>query len=127
MNDVEKTRWTPRPPPFTLEPSHQPYFKLHGSWNWRSADNEQMLIIGGNKIAAIRKHPLLIWYHDLFEAYLSEPDNRLMVIASGARAAAEDGRTEQPTQVHYTMIPAAPLFFNLNKTRANVDIFFWRK
>jgi DNA polymerase III subunit epsilon len=27
----------------------------------------------------------------------------------------------------HTMIPAAPLFFNLNKTRANVDIFFLRK
>jgi hypothetical protein len=84
-NDVEKTTWTPRSPPFTLEPSHQPYFKLHGSWNWRSADNEQMLIMGGNKIAAIRKHPLLIWYHDLFEAYLSEPDSRLMVIGYGFR------------------------------------------
>jgi hypothetical protein len=54
-------------------------------------------------------------------------DELVAIIASGARAAAEDGRTEQPTQVHYTMIPAAPLFFNLNKTRANVDIFFWRK
>ena len=44
-----------------------------------------MLIMGGNKIAAIRRHPLLIWYHDLFEAYLSEPDSRLMVIGYGFR------------------------------------------
>jgi hypothetical protein len=83
-NDVEKTTWTPRSPPFTLEPSHQPYFKLHGSWNWRSADNQQMLIMGVNKIDAIRKHPLLIWYHDLFEAYLSEPGSRLMVMATAS-------------------------------------------
>ena len=54
-NEPDKTTWTPRPPPFTLEPAHQPYFKLHGSWNWRSADNEQMLIMGGNKAAAIDK------------------------------------------------------------------------
>ena len=40
---------------------------------------------GGNKIAAIRKHPLLIWYHELFEAYLSESDSRLMVIGYGFR------------------------------------------
>ena len=53
--------------------------------------------------------------------------DELLAILNSTRAAAEDGRTEQPTQVHYTLIPAAPLFFNLNKTRANVDIFFWRK
>ena len=43
--------------------------------------------MGGGKIAAIRKHPLLIWYHDLFEAYLSELDSRLMVIGYGFRDA----------------------------------------
>ncbi|HXC30493.1 MAG TPA: SIR2 family protein [Stellaceae bacterium] len=82
-NEPDKVTWTPRPPPFVLEPSHQPYFKLHGAWNWRSADKRQMLVMGGNKAASINKHPLLTWYHQQFESYMSEPDSRLMVIGYG--------------------------------------------
>ncbi len=55
-NEPDKVTWTPRPPPFVIEPSHQPYFKLHGAWNWRSADKRQMLVMGGNKAASINKH-----------------------------------------------------------------------
>jgi hypothetical protein len=56
---------------------------LHGSWNWWSANGEQMLVMGGNKVTAIEGHPLLKWYHEQFEAYLSEPDSRLMIIGYG--------------------------------------------
>lgn len=82
-NEPDKIKWTPRPPPFVIEPAHQPYFKLHGAWNWRSADGRQMLVMGGNKAASINKHPLLTWYHEQFEAHMSEPDSRLMVIGYG--------------------------------------------
>jgi hypothetical protein len=82
-HDVAKTTWTPLPRPFSLEPAHQPFFKLHGSWNWWSSDAGQMLVMGGNKVSAIQAHSLLRWYHEQFEAYLSEPDNRLMVIGYG--------------------------------------------
>jgi SIR2-like domain len=81
--DVGKIRWTPRDPTFTLNQSSLPYFKLHGSWNWWSRDGEQMLIMGGNKVSAVERNPLLKWYHEQFEAYLSEPGSRLMVIGYG--------------------------------------------
>jgi len=81
--DVLLVTWTPIAPPFRLEAAHQPYIKMHGSWNWWSADGQQMLIMGGNKPAAIQQHPLLQWYHELFETYLSEPDSGLMVIGYG--------------------------------------------
>jgi hypothetical protein len=81
--DVGKLTWMPLPEPFSVEPAHQPLFKLHGSWNWWSPDAAQMLVMGGNKLATIQGHPLLRWYHQQFEAYLSEPDSRLMVIGYG--------------------------------------------
>jgi hypothetical protein len=34
---------------FALEPNKQPYFKLHGSYNWRSED-QHVMVIGGAKI-----------------------------------------------------------------------------
>jgi len=80
--DIGKIRWT-QSPPFQRNPSNQPYFKLHGSWNWWSADGEQMLVMGGNKLATIQGNPLLRWYHQQFQAYLSEQDSRLMVIGYG--------------------------------------------
>jgi hypothetical protein len=82
-NAPDEMMWTPRPEPFQIDHGHQPYFKLHGAWNWRTANGEQMLIVGGNKVAAIKEHRLLTWYQEQFESYLSEPDTRLMVIGYG--------------------------------------------
>jgi hypothetical protein len=81
--DVGKIRWTPRDPPFTPNQGSLPYFKLHGSWNWWSRNGEQMVIMGGNKVSAIHENPLLKWYHEQFESYLSEADSRLMIIGYG--------------------------------------------
>jgi len=65
-----------------VSPRVQPYFKLHGSSNF--LDQEQagtpLLIMGGNKVEAIQRHPLLGWYHDQFFAYLTRPNTRLVVI-----------------------------------------------
>jgi hypothetical protein len=82
-NAPEETLWTPRPEPFQIDQGQQPFFKLHGAWNWRTANGEQMLIVGGNKVVAIKEHRLLTWYQEQFETYLSEPDSRLMVIGYG--------------------------------------------
>jgi len=53
--------------------------KLHGAFNWRTADG-RLLILGGDKEAAMRKSPLLTAYLDLFEATLKAGDVRLFVI-----------------------------------------------
>ena len=82
-NAPDETMWTPRLEPFQSDYGHQPYFKLHGAWNWRFANGEQMLIVGGNKVAAIKEHRLLTWYQEQLESYLSESDSRLMVIGYG--------------------------------------------
>ena len=69
------------PSAFRVEPDRQPYFKLHGSGNWvDGCDEAPLLIIGGNKAAAIGQHPILKFYHETFKEYLSQPGSRLMVI-----------------------------------------------
>jgi hypothetical protein len=42
-----------------------------------------MLILGGDKLSLIDRHPLLKWYREQFKAYMSKPDTRLMVIGYG--------------------------------------------
>src|ERR1700722_8316153 len=43
----------PPKPPFAVTDRSQPYFKLHGSSNWRAEDGSSLLIMGGNKSASI--------------------------------------------------------------------------
>ncbi len=64
---------------FTLESNKQPHFKLHGSYNWRSED-QQVMVIGGAKINDINRIPLLTWYQKRFRAMITAPDTRLMII-----------------------------------------------
>src|SRR5262249_27427358 len=64
---------------YQLEHHRQPYFKLHGSSNWRMGDST-LLIMGGNKGADIEKHFLLRSYRDRFIDALSQVDSRLLVI-----------------------------------------------
>ena len=80
--------WTPMSVPelgFSVEPNTQPFFKLHGSSNWRRSSGDDLLIIGGNKLGAIKFNPVLNWYHEMFERYLCMRDTRLMVIGYGFR------------------------------------------
>jgi hypothetical protein len=65
---------------FRVHRNTQPYFKLHGSSNWRDSNGERMLIMGGEKSAAIRGSDLLTWYAKKFEEYLQSANPRLMVI-----------------------------------------------
>jgi hypothetical protein len=63
----------------------QPLYKLHGSVNWRDADNQALMIIGGDKAQQIQTHPILSSYAEIFEAQLSRPESRLMIIGYGFR------------------------------------------
>jgi hypothetical protein len=73
-------KWIPNPPPFSIDKSKQPYFKLHGSSNWTDESGTQLLVMGGNKVPIIDQFPVLKWYHEQFKEYLSKPDTRLITI-----------------------------------------------
>lgn len=69
---------------FNISNNVQPYFKLHGSRNWRTSENtEDIIIMGGGKDAAIRQFPVLQRYQALFAEYVKRPDTRLTVIGYG--------------------------------------------
>jgi len=70
----------PASQPFQTSPRRQPIYKLHGSSNWTSETDQQLLVLGGNKTAIIKDFPLLKWYHEQFEAQLAAQDTKLMVI-----------------------------------------------
>ncbi|MGO9011146.1 MAG: SIR2 family protein [Bryobacteraceae bacterium] len=78
--DRRRRRSTPAPPPFTVAPRLQPYFKMHGSSNWYTNDGRNLLVMGRNKDLVIGESDLLRWYYGQFRGYLSRPDTRLMVI-----------------------------------------------
>jgi hypothetical protein len=75
--------YRPASPPFSVTERKQPYFKLHGSSNWRGDDGSRLLIVGGNKTASIAASPLLTWYENEFRDALLDPGARLMVIGYG--------------------------------------------
>jgi hypothetical protein len=58
----------------------QPYFKLHGSSNWKDAGGEPVLIMGSAKSGAIDRFPVLRWYHEKFKRLVGRPGARMMVI-----------------------------------------------
>jgi hypothetical protein len=41
--------YAPASPPYSIAERNQPYFKLHGSSNWRTDQGSSLLIMGGNK------------------------------------------------------------------------------
>lgn len=76
--------WVPDGTEPTLQPKMQPYIKLHGSTNWRSATGD-LLVMGGNKTSAIAQEPILRWGMKAFDDLLAQPDTRLMIIGYGFR------------------------------------------
>jgi SIR2-like domain len=76
--------WTPSASMAT-DPRFQPLYKLHGSVNWRDADDHALMIIGGDKAQQIQTHPILSSYAQAFEARLTRPELRLMIIGYGFR------------------------------------------
>lgn len=70
---------------FRLYDDHQPFFKLHGSSNWKTTDGGALLIMGGRKNLMLRSHPVLAWYFDQFRQYLTRRNTRLFVIGYSFR------------------------------------------
>jgi len=77
---------------FIMEPVPEPaqglhgqfnIIKLHGSFNWRTADARSALVVGTEKSGQIASSPLLRWYFDIFRKVLSAGGVRLMVVGYG--------------------------------------------
>lgn len=77
--DPTKLTWEPTGD-VSLHGKLQPYFKLHGSSNWRDGQGEPVLIMGSAKSGAIGKFPVLKAYHDTFQRMLRQSGTKLMVI-----------------------------------------------
>ena len=75
--EVEKAKQN-----LTAEPRSL-FVKLHGSYGWRSATQEQRMVIGKNKADQINKEPLLKWYFELFQEVLFSGNKRLLIIGYG--------------------------------------------
>jgi SIR2-like domain len=54
--------------------------KLHGSFNWRTDDARNLMVVGTEKSYQIANLLLLSWYADLFKRVLNSGERRLMII-----------------------------------------------
>lgn len=61
------------------------YVKMHGSYNWKSHDGCDKMVIGRDKKTQIEKEPILYYYLDCFEEILLIPNIKLFVIGYGFR------------------------------------------
>jgi hypothetical protein len=57
--------------------------KLHGSFNCRTADGRNALVVGTAKTGQIAASKLLAWYHDIFRRVLSAGGVRLLIAGYG--------------------------------------------
>lgn len=57
--------------------------KLHGSFNWRSGDGQNLLVMGTDKTMKIAAASLLSWYAKIFVQVLAAGDVRLMIVGYG--------------------------------------------
>jgi hypothetical protein len=84
----------PYSPSFAMQPVADPpgqgrlqnqmnVVKLHGSFNWRSPDGHNVMVVGTEKTSVIARMPLLSWYMDVFKQVLNAGDVRLMIIGYG--------------------------------------------
>jgi hypothetical protein len=75
--------WTPKGD-YTIPQNTQPYFKLHGSTNWKDTGaNEDIMIMGGGKDGAIQANPVLKLLQEFFTAYVRHGKTRVTVIGYG--------------------------------------------
>ncbi|MCP3055757.1 SIR2 family protein [Aurantimonas marianensis] len=81
-------------PTFMMQPAVDPrvqgrlanqmnVIKLYGSFNWRSPDGGNAMVVGTEKTAEIASMPLLSWYADIFRAVINAGDVRLMIAGYG--------------------------------------------
>lgn len=57
--------------------------KLHGSFNWKSSNGSDIMVIGRSKNRQIKNEPLLCYYYEIFKKVLSQTNRRLLVIGYG--------------------------------------------
>jgi len=57
--------------------------KLHGSFNWRTPDARNLMVVGTEKTTQIASLPLLSWYFDIFKTVLFSGGVRLMIVGYG--------------------------------------------
>lgn len=57
--------------------------KLHGSYNWKSYDGSDMMVIGKGKLKQIKHEPLLDWYSKIFRIVLCQKERRLLIVGYG--------------------------------------------
>lgn len=57
--------------------------KLHGSFNWRTTDGRNAVVVGTGKGGQIAAFPLLSWYREIFKRVLSAGSVRLMIVGYG--------------------------------------------
>jgi SIR2-like domain len=79
LPDVTKMTWRPHGSD-SLPSKAQPYYKLHGSSNWKDDTGEPVLIMGSAKSGAIERFAILKHYHERFSSLLAQPNTKLMVI-----------------------------------------------
>ena len=70
-------------PDFHFPSNMQPYFKLHGSSNWRDESGRPILALGGNKSGVIQASNVLRRHFEYFRTDVSAGDTRIMVIGYG--------------------------------------------
>ncbi len=83
-NSWARATWVPEAD-YQIASHSQPFFKLHGSSNWRSNNGGALLVIGGQKAREINLHPILARYAREFEEHLCAGGTKLMVIGYGFR------------------------------------------
>lgn len=69
----------------TLSSSEFHYVKLHGSFNWKSSNSTDVMVIGENKEDAIRREPILSWYFEIFRKVLAQSSVKLLVLGYSFR------------------------------------------
>lgn len=76
--------WTPDGD-FSVLGQLQPVYKIHGSTNWKTIENADMLIMGGGKRASINDFAVLRKYHDALAEQVHQGSVRMVVIGYGFR------------------------------------------
>lgn len=62
------------------ESNAQPIIKLHGSTNWRDPNGNRLMVMGGAKLQAIDRHPVLSEYLRLFTNQVCAGETKVMAI-----------------------------------------------
>ena len=75
----------PADPPYSLTDRAQPYFKLHGSSNWRALNGFSLVVMANDKNKQIDGIALLDWYRGKFREMIGAPDSKLLIIGYSFR------------------------------------------